>query len=73
MMKLWELRAKDPAPDTVIAFVVRAEHATAARMLAREEAGGEGSFIWLDPKHSSCAELKPKGDAGIVLTEYLNV
>jgi hypothetical protein len=42
-MKLSELRQIGNTPtDTVVGFVVRAETETAARMVAREYAGGEG-------------------------------
>ena len=70
-MKLWELRpAGTPAPDTVIGFVVRAETETAARMLAREEAGAEGGFVWLDDKLSTCVELLAEGDAGVIVADF---
>jgi hypothetical protein len=75
-MKLWELRpAPDAAPWTspdgkVLGFIVRAESETAARMLAREEARGEGGFVWLDEKLATCTELLPDGDAAVVMAYF---
>ena len=79
-MKLWELR---PAPgldtgngpwkpwgDQVIGLIVRAETEAKARKFAREEAGGEDAYIWLDGKYSTCAELLPDGEPGIVITDF---
>ena len=70
-MKLWQLRqAETPAPDTVAGFVVRAETETAARMLAREMAGAEGAFTWIESERSTCVELTPEGDAGVVMSDF---
>ena len=72
-MKLWILRPPaglwSPAENTVNGFVVRAETAAAARLLAREECGAEGRFFWMDAKLTSCDELRPEGDASIVMVE----
>ena len=65
----------------VFGFVVRAENEEDARNFAHEEAGDEnrGEFLsekttntkspWLDAKYSTCIELLPDGDAGIVLRD----
>ena len=69
----------EPWFDKVFGFVVRAENEKDARKFAHEEAGAEneGEFLgekianttspWLDAKYSTCIELLPDGDAGIVL------
>lgn len=73
MMKLWELRQiGTPAPDTVAAFIVRADTQLSAHRFASEKPGSEGGFVWLDDKLTTCAELTPEGDAGIVMVHFTN-
>jgi hypothetical protein len=70
-MYLWELRSiGTPMPDTVLGFIVRAETAAAARKLAREKAGDEGGYIWLNGEQSTCVELLPDGDPCVVMADF---
>ena len=48
--------------------IVRAETAGTARKIAREEAGAEGG--WLDAELTTCVELTPEGDAGVVMVDF---
>ena len=78
-MKLWLLRpAKDlpagnpwdPWYDKSFGFVVRADTETAARVMARDEAGDEGGASWMDLAKSTCTELLPAGEPGVVIQDY---
>lgn len=82
-MKLWLLQPAtgldlignpwDPWYDKAFGFVVRAKTEADARALANKEAGYENRGLgnaWIDPKYSTCVELKYKGEAGIVIRDF---
>jgi hypothetical protein len=52
------------------ATLIIAKLETSARRFASEKASGEGGFVWLDPEHSTCAELTPEGKAGVVIADH---
>lgn len=72
----------DPWYDKAFGFVVCADGEQAARQLAHTDAGYEnsGEFLggktadtktpWLDAKYSSCTELTPAHEAGIVMRDF---
>lgn len=82
-MKLWLLRPIDgdalwePWYDKAFGFVVRAETEADARALALTESGEETfALLSADPDrpawtsaHSTCVELLPDGEPGIVLRD----
>lgn len=59
--KCWHLTPADdwPAPifATVVAVVVVAHTEQAAREMASEQCGNEGSQVWLDPSLTRCVEV----------------
>ena len=65
--------------DPVFGFVIRAESEFGARCWANENKSDEGEDInhredafnnpWLYAKYSTCVELLPEGDEGIVLMD----
>lgn len=70
--------------DKAFGFVVRAETATRAREIA-QDAGGDETLswnenytkrtiipAWLAPTLSTCTELTPEGEEGIVLKDYIS-
>jgi hypothetical protein len=81
MMKLWLLRPVDgdelwePWFDKTFGFVVRAETEEQARAIATTAAGNEDyagrlrTNAWVDSAHSSCIELTPDGESGIVIQD----
>ena len=72
----------EPWYDKAFGFVVRAETEDEARELAHTHAGAEnnGVFLsrktaktnapWKDAAYSTCVELLPDGDAGIVMIDF---
>lgn len=72
----------EPWFDKAFGFVVRADTEEQARQLAHEDAGDEnrGEFFsrktantnepWLDAKYSTCEELTPDGEAGVVMQDF---
>lgn len=72
----------EPWYDKAFGFVVRAETEKAARRFAHDRAGDEnrGEFLgskiadtnspWLDVKYSTCTELLPEGEAGVVMRDF---
>jgi len=72
-MKLWLLKLLqayevDPGIyDAKIAFVIRAESDWAAREIAEDEGFGTQPGDWLNPLLTSCVELLPEGDEGVIL------
>ncbi len=82
-MKLWILRPRKdlleqdnlwkPWYDKVLGFVVRAETEEQARGYADKKAEGEnddGDRPWLDPNMSTCNELTPEGEEGVVMRDF---
>lgn len=71
-----------PWYDKAHGFVVRACSEEEARTIANANAGDEnsGSFLgrktantrqpWKDVKYSTCEELAPDGEAGVVIKDY---
>lgn len=70
-----------PWYDKAFGFVVRARDEESARKFAHESAGDEnrGEFLgkkvaatttpWLDPRYSTCEELKQRGEEGVILCD----
>ena len=72
-MKLWLLKPYEdwePWFDKAFGFVIRAETEEAARAIASENAGDEGGTPWLLSSHTSCVELLPEGESGLVLRDF---
>ena len=71
-MKLWLLtRFSDkPVYDVCDGFVVRATDEKAAREFAAGHCGDEGADTWRLSEQSSCIELSPNGDPGIVIQDF---
>ena len=82
-MKLWLLKPMDdlindpwkPWFDKMFGFVIRTETAEEARQIAQEYAGDEkykndALVPWLDPKFSTCVELLPEGEPGLILNDF---
>ena len=61
-------------PDTAVGFVVRAASEQEARSFADENAGYEKSYgadrAWLDDALSSCEELSPNGETGLIMRDF---
>jgi hypothetical protein len=63
----------DPWYDKLFGFVVRAETEAEARARAVEVCGDEvrsATDCWTNPRFSSCVELIPEGEAGIVIADF---
>lgn len=65
--------------DCAWGFVVRAETEEEARQLASTQAGDEKHYpvdranvAWTDPAYSTCEELLPAGEPGIIIRDFLN-
>ena len=78
-MKLWLMKPVDgciindpwrPWYDCAFGFVVRAADERAARKIAAQECGAEGDRAWLNEKRSSCIELLPEGEPGLILRDF---
>lgn len=79
MTKLWILESRGglkPRQDPwrgylnqTYCMVIRAETEEDARAIATEHAHSEGGKAWADHKLSSCKELLPSGEPGIVVRE----
>jgi len=76
-MKLWHLKPVDDSldpwaawHDCMFGFVVRADSETLARTIAATKAGDEGPKAWLLAKNSTCEELRPDGQAGVVMEAW---
>jgi hypothetical protein len=82
MMKLWHLQPKcgllNTNPAAVHDFVIRAHTERDARIEAHFQAGPEAgsreermynrhSRLWLDRERTTCTELTPDGDFGVVV------
>lgn len=66
--------------DSVFGFVIRAETEQEARQIADSQAGDENKrwlpggaqttiHPWLDPEQSTCVELLPDGEPGVILRD----
>lgn len=72
----------EPWYDKAFGFVVRAETEEEARDFAHAEAGAEnrGQFLgektantkmpWKDARYSTCTELLPDGESGVVMQDF---
>lgn len=82
-MKLWLLKPCEGLPsnynpwepwyDKAFGFVVRADTEATARQIADNNSGDEGTpYVspWLDANYSTCVELLPDGEAGLILQDY---
>lgn len=79
-MKLWLLNRIDNADyDEMQGFVIRAESGQRAREIANDNAGDENKSVliqgspnvWLNKYRTTCVELLPEGEEGVVLKDYL--
>lgn len=76
-MKLWHLQGRlDEGPwhtaqDKVVGFIVRAEDEAQARRLARDDAGSEDGYVWIESKFSTCTELLADGDARVLMADLM--
>jgi len=74
-MKLWLVSAIDEHPtwepwyDKLFGVVVRAGNERIARNLAFKESGAEPQEAWLDPHQTTCVELRPTGETGVILKD----
>ena len=83
-MKLWLLRpseklSRDDSPwvpwyDKTFGFVVRAETEEKARIIAQSNAGMEeyaaGGPVWINEEYSTCIELLPVGEPGMIIEDH---
>lgn len=70
-MKLWQLELVGTFRYAfLLTVVVRAETEAEARRLAAEYDGAPYRNRWLDPALTSCAELLPSGEAGVISADY---
>jgi len=76
-MRLWHLKGRlDAGPwetrqAKVVGFIVRAETEAQARRLARDEAGGEDGYVWIEERFSACEELPSDGEAGVLMADFV--
>lgn len=86
MNKLWILRPMPvsktppgapltPSPwvpwyDKTFGMVVRAVSERSARSIAAEQCAEEGEEAWLNSDYSSCEELAPEGNAGMIMRDH---
>jgi len=77
-MKLWLLRPTGPNSedgewkypyDMKHGFIVRAGSETEARQIAASNAWDEGPDAWLSTEHSTCTELVPEGEPGLIMED----
>ena len=70
-----------PRYDKAFGFVIRSNTEDEARYIANENGGDEngpvsfstyrtGGNPWLDPKLSTCIELLPDGEPGLVIRDF---
>jgi len=71
-MKLYVLKRPENVGfyDEVFGFVIRAQNETRARELAAGECADEGSGTWENSENSSCVELYPDGEEGIIIRDF---
>lgn len=72
--RLWLLQRKytkgEPVYDCNYGFVIRADDASDARLMASKEMGDEGADCWLSDDKSSCEELSQDGETAIILVDF---
>lgn len=69
-MRLWLLERTDSIGyDEIAGFVIRAATEPYARTLASRAASGEGKEVWLNAS-TTCEEISPYDNAGIILTDF---
>lgn len=57
--------------DVHSGFVVRAETEDEARDFANKEVSNEREYgLWLNPVFSTCVQLNPDGEPGVILKDY---
>lgn len=61
-----------PCWDCATGFVIRASGPMAARKLAAQAAGDEGSDVWLNANKSVCYRLYDEGPEQVVLRAFQN-
>lgn len=75
-MKLYLLKAKEgdelwePWYDKSFGHVVRAKNEKQARKIASVKRGDEGVDAWLNPEHSTCEILSPRGEEELIITDF---
>lgn len=72
----------EPWYDCAFGFIVRAETEQEAREFAQADAGDEekDTFLdnkksntktpWMEPKYSTCLELLPDGEPGVIMQDF---
>jgi len=81
MLKLYILRPVDGDPlwspwyDKAFGFVVAARDEVTARVIAQNDAGDEAGYhgenpAWTDATHSTCVELVPPSESGVVMKDF---
>jgi hypothetical protein len=56
--------------DTHRGFVIRAEDAVQAVIVADKNASRDSYQDWLDPNQTTCVEVVTQGDAGVILAAF---
>lgn len=73
-MKIWRVWRLDRVGyDENVGFIIRAETADTARLMAWEKASqmpGESPNTWTDPARSSCEDLALDGEDEILSVSY---
>ncbi len=84
-MRLWILRPRRdvvddgarsvtdlwaPWYDKTFGVVVRAETDDEARAIASKVAGDEGEAAWLSATFTTCDELVPDGEPGVIMRDF---
>lgn len=71
-MWLYFLKRKNDNPelDCMNSIVIRASREKAARQIAADHAGDEGTHTWLDPELSTCELLKQNGKEGVICIDF---
>lgn len=73
-MKFWSVRPRGDQLksrlDVADGFVVKAYLSAEARRIASEQAGDEGSALWLDTGKAVCKELMPRGPSKVILRSF---
>ncbi len=70
---LWILKPVKPwreKYDRSFGFVIRAETEAKARAFAASQSQDDHEGVWLDPNLTTCKELSPDGEVGIVLQDF---